>query len=97
MFTISLPALFAALYLIATVLVLLGMREHTDAVRRVRLMKMGGVLFGLTTIVLGFSWYATRPQMGLLGYVQMRLEDLGVLTMLSSAGGATIGYAVRMD
>ena len=97
MFTVSLPALFAALYLIALVLVILGMRERGDMGKKLRMMKMGGVLLGFTTILLGFIWYATQPQMGLLGYVQMRIEDLLVLTTLSSVGGAIIGFAVRMD
>jgi hypothetical protein len=97
MFTVSLPALFATLYLIALVLLFVGVREEADIAKRLRLMRMGGVLLGFTTILLGFMWYATQPQMALLGYVEMRLEDLLVLTALSSVGGVIMGFALRMD
>jgi hypothetical protein len=97
MFTVSLPALFGALYIIALVLLFVGIREQGNMAKRLRLMRMGGVLLGFTTILLGFMWYATQPQMALLGYVEMRLEDLLVLTMLSSVGGVILGFALRMD
>jgi hypothetical protein len=97
MFAVNWPAVFAALYPIALVLLFLGMREQTGRIRRLRLMRMGGVLFGFRTILVGFLWYATQPQMRLLDYVQMRPADVMTLTALSSVGGAIIRFVVRMD
>lgn len=96
MFTVPLPPLFAMLYLIALILLILGTREHQDIVRRTRFLKMGGVLLGFTTILLGFLWYATQPELGFLGYVEMRLADLLVLAGTSAIGGIIIGLSARI-
>ncbi|TFF94968.1 hypothetical protein EU546_04180 [Candidatus Thorarchaeota archaeon] len=94
MFTVSLPAIFALLILIALVLHFMGVREQTDMVKKSRLMRMGGSLLGFTIILVGVLWYATR--IGFSGYAQMGLEDIVLLTVLSSIGGIIIGFSARM-
>lgn len=92
--SVSLPTIFAVLFLIALILCFIGVREQTDIVKKSRLMKMGGTLFGFTIILVGFLWYATH--LGYLGYAQMRLEDILLLTGSSSIGGIIIGFSGRM-
>jgi hypothetical protein len=94
MFSVSLPGILGMLAIIATILVVLGFNEKNDLVRRIRLLRSGVALIGLTLVLTGFLWYAHLA----LIYIPLPLyiEDIIILTLLSTCGGVAMGIALTM-
>lgn len=89
MFGVSFVGVIGTGLVIAALLLLFGLREKTNLVRKVRLLRAGGVLLGLMVIVTGFTWYAYF----VYPYPPYHLGDVFMLTLASSVGGLIIGAA----
>jgi hypothetical protein len=77
-------------FIIAILLVVIGLRERDDFSRRVRYIRSGGILFGFMIIVTGFTVYAYLVAVMTL---IMALQDVFILTLVSSIGGLIMGIS----
>ena len=77
-------------FLIAILLVAIGLREKEDFSKRVRYIRSGGILFGTMIIVTVFTVYAYLVAVMTL---IMTLQDVFILTLVSSIGGLIIGIS----
>ncbi len=89
MFGFSAVGILGTGFVITILLILIGLREKDDSLRRVRFLRAGGVLLGLMIVVTGFTWYAYF----VYPYPPHHLEDVVLLTMISSVGGLISGVA----
>jgi len=94
MYSINIPYILGMLAIIATILIVLGFREKNNLARKIRFVKSGIALIGLTIVLAGFLWYASWA----LVYVAlpMRIEDIVLLTIFSTGGGVAMGVALTM-
>lgn len=89
MFGFSAVGILGTGFVIAILLLVIGLREKDDSLRKVRFLRAGGVLLGLMIIVTGFVWYASF----VYPYPPHYLEGVFLLTLVSSIGGLIIGAA----
>jgi len=90
MFVISPLGILAFGFMIAILLIIIGFREKSDYLRKVKLIRAGGILLGLMMIATGLTWYgypASTSSMPLI------LEDVVILTLVSSIGGLISGIS----
>ncbi|MHA2142829.1 MAG: hypothetical protein ACXADD_15190 [Candidatus Thorarchaeota archaeon] len=87
---LSAPGILGFGFFIAVLLIIIGIREREDYPRRVRYIRSGGILFGLMIVVTGFTVYGYL--VAVIGLI-MTLQDVIILTMVSSIGGLIIGIS----
>jgi len=77
-------------FVIAFLLLVIGFREKRDFLRKVRFVRAGGILLGVMIIITGVTWYGY-----LVAYTTtpMTLEDVIILTVISSVGGLISGIS----
>ncbi len=95
MFSINIPSLLLLGYLIAALLLYLGMKETEKPHLKYKYLWTGINLLGVMCIVTPFSWYGYW--VAIHGYVQMTISDLFVLTAFSIVGGRIFGYTQTLQ
>jgi hypothetical protein len=90
MFGLSGPGILGIGYLIAILLIVIGYKEKEDIHKRVRYIRMGGVLFGIMIIVTGLTVYGYLVT---VMFLVMTLQDVFILALVSSIGGLIIGIS----
>jgi len=94
MYSVSLPVILGMLAIIATLLIVLGFKEKNDLARRIRLLRWGVALIGMTLVLTGFLWYAYWALVHVP--LAVSLEDIIILTLFSTVGGVAMGMALTM-
>ncbi|MFW9800976.1 MAG: hypothetical protein ACFFD9_11110 [Candidatus Thorarchaeota archaeon] len=89
MFGFSAVGILGTGFVITILLIVIGLREKDDSLRRARFLRAGGVLLGLMIIVTGFTWYAYF----VYPYPPYHIESVIILTFISSLGGLVSGVA----
>ena len=89
MFGFSAPGIIGVGFAIAILLIVIGLRERDDYLRKVRFVRAGGMLLGIMIIVTVVTVYAHLVTMGLI----MKLQDVITLALVSSFGGLIIGIS----
>ncbi|TFG29277.1 hypothetical protein EU527_16150 [Candidatus Thorarchaeota archaeon] len=90
MFSFSGIGILGLGFLIAIVLLVLGLIEKTDYSKRVRMIRAGGILLGLMVISAGLTWYG---YLAVSSSVLLTFGDVIVLTLVSSIGGLISGVS----
>ena len=94
MYSVSLPVILGMLAIIAAILIVLGFKEKNNPARRIRLLRWGVALIGMTIVLTGFLWYAYWALVHVPLPVSM--EDIVILTLFSTVGGVAMGMALTM-
>jgi hypothetical protein len=75
---------------IILVLLLIGLREKENILRKVRFYRAAGILLGLLVIVTGFAWFS---YLAATVTTPLTIEDVIILTSVSSGGGLISGIS----
>ena len=90
MFGFNAPGILGTGFLIAILLIVIGLREKDDFHKKVRYLRSGGILFGIMIIATVFIVYA---YLAMTVTLIMTLGDVTILTLVSSLGGTIIGIS----
>jgi len=79
---------------IIIVLLVIGFREKDNILRKIRFYRVAGILLGLLIIVTGFTWFSYLAGTAI---TFLTIEDVIILTSLSSIGGLISGISCYYD
>jgi hypothetical protein len=90
MFSFSAVGILGLGFVIAIVLLILGLMEKTDYSKRVRMSRAGGILLGLMVIATGLTWYG---YVVLTSSIPLTIVDVVILTLVAAIGGLISGIS----
>ena len=93
MFAITPVPILVAGFVAAILLMLIGFREKSDYSSKARLIRAGGILFGLMMIATGLTWFGYLAS---TSSTPLTFEDVIILTLVSSIGGLISGISRYM-
>ena len=85
----GLGILFIGLVII-TILLVIGLRENEDIVRKARFIRSAGIISGVLIIIMELLWCMTWV---VATIAPMTFEDVLIITAMSSIGGLIIGVS----